>query len=198
MTPSDREAVCDPWSSNDFVHCNPVKYDHCHFGHSEHACEVYVTCCWHLCKWGDLKKLWLLGEDGHGNTMAVQRVSWNVAYERDPRLCNLAKLTKICHFFIFRTCFFIHWVIIYSLFFRKITACHGWKCWLCHVFSQIFSILCTKFKILKLFDTKKCTFLIILTEYKVLQQVTFLRHVWFATSVVFTLCPGARSTIKQW
>lgn len=51
-TPSDCQEVWDPWRSNDLVHCNPVKYDHCHSGHSEHACEVYVMWCWHLCKWG--------------------------------------------------------------------------------------------------------------------------------------------------
>lgn len=51
-TPSDCEEVCNPWSSTDPVHWNPVNYDHCHFGHSEHACEVYVMWCWHLCKWG--------------------------------------------------------------------------------------------------------------------------------------------------
>lgn len=50
--PSDCQEVYDSWRSNDLVHCNPVKYDHCHFGHSEHACEVYVMWCWHLYKWG--------------------------------------------------------------------------------------------------------------------------------------------------
>lgn len=108
-TPSDCREVCDPWSSNDLVHCNPVKYDHCHFGHSEHACEVYVTWCWHLCKWGtsrnyDCRESWKSKRD-----FTLQAVSFNVAFMDAIRAQSICVLQAVFFYFLFFCfCFLIY------------------------------------------------------------------------------------------
>lgn len=82
VTRSDCREVCYPWSSNDLVHCNPVKYYHCHFSA---ILSMHVRCMWRgagICvSEGPSEKLWLSGKVGsQKRDFTSQAVSLNVAF----------------------------------------------------------------------------------------------------------------------
>lgn len=82
VTRSDCQEVCYPWSSNNLVHCIPVKYYHCHFSA---ILSMHVRCMWRgagICvSEGPSEKLWLSGKVGSQKSdFTLQAVSLYVAF----------------------------------------------------------------------------------------------------------------------